>query len=280
MEKFFMVNENFDRIINNTLENNFNVFLIENLIPISTGWTNIVYKVETNKGNYYFRFPRDEFWERTIVKDSQFANYIIGKTSFKTSEINLDYDNGRPFSYHREIPGKTLADVMNNLSEFDIDKISFQISQFMNELHNIKYNENEVFSVDNIGLNLNDFITELLDKHVSQNDKSFWKFYHFGGENECLVHGDFNSSNILLDENNNVVAVIDFGFGGFGNKYMDISRIIGRCPFHFKNSIIKNYEEIDNHSLNLDLLDNDIKAWNSIDSGYINYMAKIGIYKK
>lgn len=35
-----------------------------------------------------------------------------------------------------------------------------------------------------------------------------------------------NPSNVLLDDNNNVAAIIDFGFGGFGDKYDDISRII------------------------------------------------------
>lgn len=279
MEKFFMINEKFDQIINNTLKNEFDFFIIENLVPISTGWTNIVYKTETNHGNYYFRFPRDEFWERTIVKDSQFANFIKNKTSFRTADIKLGYDNERPFSYHKEIPGKPLADVMDNLSQLEIDKVSNQICEFMNELHHIKFDKNKIFSVDNIGLNLNDFITELLDKHVSENDKDFWKYYNFDGENNCLVHGDFNSSNILLDDNNNVTAIIDFGFSGFGNKYMDISRIIGRCPNNFKNSIISSYENIDNHFLDMNLLDNDITIWNNIDSGYINYMKKIGIYE-
>ena len=53
MNKFFMVNEKFDRIINTTLSDKLNICIIENLMPISTGWTNIVYKVETNKGNYF-----------------------------------------------------------------------------------------------------------------------------------------------------------------------------------------------------------------------------------
>ena len=34
--------------------------------------------------------------------------------------------------------------------------------------------------------------------------------------------------NILIDDDNNLQAVIDFGFAGFGNKYNDISRVIHR----------------------------------------------------
>ena len=33
--------------------------VISSLKPITTGWTNIVYKVYGKNGKYYFRFPRD-----------------------------------------------------------------------------------------------------------------------------------------------------------------------------------------------------------------------------
>ncbi len=94
-----------------------------------------------------------------------------------------------------------------------------------------------------------------------------------------MVHGDFNSSNVLLDDNNNVCAIIDFGFGGFGNKYMDISRIIGRCPESFKKPIISSYQDFESKGLSNSEVDKNIDIWNKIDSGYINYMRKIGIYK-
>lgn len=83
----------------------------------------------------------------------------------------------------------------------------------------------------------------------------------------------------MINENNEVTAFIDFGFGGFGNKYDDISRIIGRTPANFKNNIIKSYEEYSNTTLDKGCLDKDIDTWNKIDSAYINYMRKIGIYE-
>ena len=281
MQNYFLINEDYNNIINNTLNKHTNSKIIKKLSPISTGWTNIVYKVETENGNYYFRFPRDIFWEKTIVKDYQFAQYIKGKTSFTTVDLQLDYNNNRPFSYHKEIPGTPLAEKMNSLNTQDISKISLQISQFMFELHNINFKNDNIFTINNIGLNLNDFITELLDEHVDNNDKIFWKSNNFNIPNEsyCLVHGDLNSSNILLDEDNNISAIIDFGFGGYGNKYFDISRIIGRCPATFKESIIHSYEKLQNSRINIDKLENNINIWNNIDQGYINYMKTIGIYK-
>lgn len=93
------------------------------------------------------------------------------------------------------------------------------------------------------------------------------------------MHGDLNPGNIIIDENNHIAAVIDFGFAGFGNKYFDIARIIGRLPVGFKNEIINSYESISKEKLDYKLLDTEIDIWNDIDGGYINYMRGIGIYE-
>ena len=131
---------------------------------------------------------------------------------------------------------------------------------------------------NNIGLNLVDFLNELLNVHCR--NKSFWNYKEFvKKDNNCLVHGDLNSSNILLDENNHISAIIDFGFGGFGNKYFDIARIIGRCPDSFKNDIVKSYENLSHSALDNTILKDEIDIWTNIDNSYIDYMKNIGIYK-
>lgn len=283
MQNFFLLNENFEKIINKELKNKYNSNLILNIKPITTGWTNIVFKVQADNGKFYFRFPRDEFWERTIVKDYDFAKFIKGKTDFKTPELILGYDENRPFSIHREIPGIPLAERLDKLTDTELSKVSDQISKFLFELHNLEFSENEIFSKNNIGINLNDFIDELLEKHVSKKDKVFWKTENFENntESKCLVHGDFNTSNVLIDDDNNVSAIIDFGFAGIGEKYFDISRIIGRNKGNkkFEEKIIKYYNMYDKKNVNLEEINKDIKIWNKIDLGYINYMKKIGIYK-
>lgn len=275
MKTYFSLDEDFENIIRNTLKDN-----IINIKPISTGWTNIVFEVETNNGDYFFRFPRDDFWSRTIVKDYEFSQYIQGKTDFNTVKLNLGYDNSRPFSVHKKIEGSVLADKMNDLNENEVKDISNDIAKFMYQLHNVSFNKNKVFKINNIGLNLVDFLDELLNYHISPKDKIFWDYSSFSKKpNNCLVHGDLNSSNIILDENNKVAAIIDLGFAGFGNKYNDISRIIGRCPNCFKKEIINSYEKLSNDTLDYNELDMEIDIWKNIDNSYINYMRKIGIYK-
>lgn len=272
---YFNLNDNFEEIIKNALKDK----QIHNLKQIPTGWTNIVYEVETDEGNFFFRFPRDEFWSRTIVKDYEFSKYIHQKTDFNTVKLELFYDNGRPFSVHKKIPGTPLAENMNSLSSSEIKDVSNDISKFMYQLHCLNYNKNNIFTINNIGLELPEFLDELLNVHVAKSDMNFWNPSSLSSNEDCLVHGDLNSSNILLDENNNVTAIIDFGFGGFGNKYNDIGRIIGRCPSSFKDEIIKSYEAYSNEKLDNKFLDNNIDIWTNIDNSYINYMRTIGIYE-
>lgn len=266
-------------IILKNYQNTLNDKEIISLKQIPTGWTNIVYEVTTSEGNFFFRFPRDEFWSRTIVKDYEFAKYIYGKTDFNTVKLDIFYDNDRPFSVHKKIPGIPLAEVMNDLSADEIKNISDEIARFMYQLHHLNYDKSKIFTIHNIGLNLTDFLDELLNVHVAQNDMKFWYPSTLSSDDNCLVHGDLNSSNILLDENHHVSAIIDFGFGGFGNKYNDIGRIIGRCPETFKNDIVKSYESYSNAKLNSEVLHNNIETWTNIDNGYINYMRTIGIYE-
>lgn len=271
---YFNLNDDFEKIIKTTLSDK----KILNLNQIPTGWTNIVYEVETNDGNFFFRFPRDEFWSRTIVKDYEFSKYIYNKTDFDTVKLKLFYDNSRPFSVHKKIPGTPLAEKMNNLDSNEIKNISGDISKFMYQLHCLDFDKSQIFETTNIGLELPDFLNELLNVHVDKKDMNFWDPSSLSSNENCLVHGDLNSSNILLNEDNKVTAIIDFGFGGFGNKYNDIGRIIGRCPDTFKNEIIKSYEAYSNAKLDNNFLDSNIKIWSNIDNSYINYMRKIGIY--
>ena len=274
-DKYFRLSDNFKSIINKAIPNK----TIKRMTLIPTGWTNIVYEVATNDGNYFFRFPRDEFWSRTIVKDYEFAKFINGKTSFNTIKLELFYDNERPFSMHKKVEGTPLAERMNDLNDEEVGIISNEIAEFMSELHNIDYSKSKIFNTNNIGLKLKDFLDELLSVHITKTNRKFWDAISINEEPNCLVHGDLNSSNILLDENNHIAAIIDFGFAGYGNKYDDVARIIGRCPDKFKEKIVKSYESFSKFNLDEQTLDENIKTWSNIDNAYIGYMRKIGIYE-
>jgi len=181
-KKYFELGEDYERIIKNTLKDK----KINEFNQISTGWTNIVYEVSTTDGNYFFRFPRDDFWSRTIVKDCALSQYIYGKTEFNTVKPTLYFDNNRPYSVHEKIEGTVLADKMNELSQEQVSIISDEIAKFMYQLHNVDLKKYKIEEQKESHLNLVDFLNELLVLHVSEEDREFWNYEEFS-EKEIIV---------------------------------------------------------------------------------------------
>ena len=87
-----------------------------------------------------------------------------------------------------------------------------------------------------------------------------------------VVHGDFNSGNILLDENDRMIGVIDFAFAGVSNRYVDIARIIGRSDPRFKKDILEAYSDLTHKKLNQNYIQELVQMWNYVDSQYIRHM--------
>lgn len=263
---YFTAEENFEQMIHKALQGK-EIFSLD---LIDTGWTNIVYEAHTNEGDFFFRFPRNDFWVAAIKKDAKFTSFIHGKTKFNTVKLELLYDQGRTFSIHKKFPGETLANKMEHLSSEEIKIVAHEMADFMVQLHQIKVRKNDDW------IQISDFLNGLVTTFYSEEDKAFWKKDSFFNETQkCFVHGDLNSSNVIIDEKNHVTAIIDFGFAGVGDKYSDIARILSRvCPENYKNEMIEQYEKLSNEAIDRQVLNDKIDTWKKIDQGYINYMKR------
>jgi|GEM_PF-194841 len=259
---FFKPEENFEEIINK--------FMKEEVISISqipTGWTNLVFEVESESGNKFFRFPRNDFWAKMIVKDCCFCQFVLGKTSFKTPEMVLFYDDGRPFSVHSKIDGDTLSTCASNLNESSIKNISEDIVKFICELHQLS----QADMLFECQVSVFDFLKELAELHFGDINSFDVELFSKHDTKMTLAHGDLNPGNLII-ENGRVVGILDFCFAGYGNPYIDLSRIIGRLPSNYKDVLEKSYENIFEGCIDLALLDRFISAWNCIDNEYIKYI--------
>ncbi|MDO4611923.1 MAG: aminoglycoside phosphotransferase family protein [Candidatus Saccharibacteria bacterium] len=229
---------------------------------ILTGWTNIVIEVLTDDGSYFFRFPRNPFWARMIVKDAAVCNFVEGKTSFYTPQMELHYDAaGRPFSVHRKIEGYTLGDRIYHLSHTALTGVAYDTAKFIKELSGIDLRG----APEKVKYPLSDFLHELDYEHyVSHIDED----HKFIKETETgqLVHGDLNLGNILLDENDKMIGVIDFCFAGTGNPQMDTARVLSRpVPEEFEAEFLAQFEDNSKVARMKD-------AWKNIDNGYAEHI--------
>lgn len=229
---------------------------------ILTGWTNIVIEVSTDAGSYFFRFPRNPFWSRMIVKDAAVCNFVDGKTSFYTPQMELHYDaKKRPYSVHQKIEGYTLGDRIYHLSHTALTGAAYDVAKFIKELSGIDLRG----APEKVKYPLSEFLHELdyehYDEHIDA-DHDYIK----ATETKQLVHGDLNLGNILLDENDKVIGVIDFCFAGTGNPQMDTARILSRpVPKEFEDMFLAQFTDTSE-------VDRMRTAWQHIDAGYANHI--------
>ena len=260
MNKFFTPADSLDKIISDTLPDK---KILESK-HILTGWTNIVIEVTTDKGSYFFRFPRNPFWSKMIIKDAAVCNFVDGKTSYYTPQMKLCYDaKGRPFSVHEKIEGYTLGDRIYHLSHTAITGVAYDVAKFIKELSKIDLKN----APEEVKYPLSEFLHELdyehYGKHIDADHEYIKKT-----EGSSLVHGDLNLGNILLDENDKVVGVIDFCFAGTGNPNMDVARMVSRpAPAEFEKAFLDNFDKADVKEIS-----RMKKAWKNIDNGYAEHI--------
>ena len=258
MDKFFTLDDKLDKIIAETLPDK-EILKTEHIL---TGWTNIVIEVTTDSGAYFFRFPRNPFWSRMIVKDAAVCNFVDGKTSYYTPQMKLCYDaKGRPFSVHEKIEGYTLGDRIYHLSHTALTGVAYDVAKFIKELSGIDLRG----APKEVQFPLSEFLHELdyehYDKHIDA-DHDYIK----ATEGSCLVHGDLNLGNILLDENDHVIGVIDFCFAGTGNPNMDVARMVSRpAPEEFEKAFLSYFD-------NVAEIERMRSAWKHIDNGYAEHI--------
>lgn len=258
MAKFFTTKDPLDKIISETLPDH----QILNTKHILTGWTNIVIEVTTSQASYFFRFPRNPFWSKMIIKDAAVCNFVEGKTSFYTPQMKLCYDSKhRPFSIHQKIEGYCLGDRIYHLSHTALTSAAYDVAKFIKELSSLNLKN----APAKVKYPLSDFLKELDYQHYDQHidaDHTFIK----QTELTKLVHGDLNLGNILLDSNDKVIGVIDFCFAGTGNPNMDVARMLSRpAPTEFTDTLLRQFD-------NPTEISRMKEAWQHIDAGYANHI--------
>ena len=261
--KFFTVDDDFESIIHQ----HFKIF--DDISQEKNGWTNFVYKVKVNGDTYYFRFPRNDFFSDAIKKEYSMSCFIKNKISFKTPDLQLFFDNNRPYSMHKEIEGESLSKCYNDLTMKEKQILADDVCIMLKDFESIdlsRYLDYNFEPVSNFLDNLSYVSGNGYDINVHSDLKLLEK------EHCVFTHGDFNPGNLIL-KNHKLIAVIDFAFAGISNEFVDISRIVGRCPTEFKPIFISAYKKLV-REINNEKLNNIENLWNYVDNHYIEYIKK------
>ncbi|MDR1254739.1 MAG: aminoglycoside phosphotransferase family protein [Puniceicoccales bacterium] len=261
---FFTQQDNFVNIIKRHLPN----LDASTIKHIKTGWTNIVIEARDNKDTYFFRFPRNQFFARMMLKDFAFCSFMRDKVTFQFPNLKVFKDNERPFSMHKKIKGWSLTERLKHLSRQAATNLAYDVAKFIQELNAI--NPQSLPKACNV------YLSTFLDELSKVDDNTYDLRQHDAlrsYEKEAhVVHGDLNPGNILLDENDKMIGIIDFAFAGVSNNHVDIARIIGRTGDSFTEAIIKAYQDTTGKQVNKKHVQKLIQTWNYVEQQYILYI--------
>jgi len=257
-KNYFCISDDFEKIILRHIKS------FDNITKIQTGWTNFVFRVESNKQFFYFRFPRNNFFANALIKECEIQNYIKDKISFKTPELNLFFDKRRPYSIHNEVEGKSLSDCYNDLSFNEKKELANDICKLLKEFSLIK--------IDDSFQRVSNFLDNLSNVSKNNYDLRFHNdLKNLEEKNMFFSHGDFNPGNLILKKNK-LFAVIDFSFAGRSNEFVDLSRIAARLPNDFRPLLFSDYEKIFEKKVDLKAIENLEKTWHYVEEKYVLYI--------
>ncbi|MGX8716567.1 MAG: phosphotransferase family protein [bacterium] len=262
--KFFTTEDNFLEIIRQHLPN----VIPNSLELVKTGWTNFVICASDGQAEYFFRFPRNQFFARMMLKDHAFCSFARDKVRFEFPNLQIFYDDDRPFSMHRKIQGWSFSDRIKFLSRQAITNIAYDIARFIQDLNRI--DPKKLPAVCHMPVS--QFLDELPSVQFTNYDISQHDFLKQLEKVPQVVHGDLNPGNIILDENDRVVGIIDFAFAGISNSYVDLSRVICRYPEALERPMVDAYKEIVDSNVSLDSMKKINQMWSYVDNHYIQFM--------
>jgi aminoglycoside 2''-phosphotransferase len=188
------------------------------------------YNVFQIENRFIARFPdkslRNEKGAKLIKNEIDILNLLSAYISFKIPKplhFSLNIEN--PFMVYEKIPGISLSKCFNEIKKSQKQKIAHQIADFLSELHSLRLDESSKIE----SLSTEDYHDYWLNISIEMKKEIFPKlnseqknwlgnvFSDFLEDNRnfkftpCVIHGDFDTSNILVDPNSfNISGIIDF----------------------------------------------------------------------
>ena len=188
------------------------------------------YNVFQVENRFIARFPdkslRNEKGSQLIKNEIDILYLLRTFLSFKIPEpIHYSLNKENPFMVYEKIPGVSLSKCFNELKNTQKQKIAHQIAEFLSELHSLRLDE----SLELKPLSTKDYRDYWMKINIELKREIFPKlnskqknwignvFSDFLEDNQnfkftpCVIHGDFDTSNILVDPNSyNITGIIDF----------------------------------------------------------------------
>lgn len=160
---------------------------------------------------------------------------------------------------YKKINGKFLnPKIYATMTKEEQNTLKLDIAKFLKELHNIDYSEISQYVINNKQniiekcQFLKDAIYDSLTAIEKEYIESFLERLQLAtifNDKKCLCHNDLSCNHLLLDDNNKLVGIIDFGDAGITDEYCDFIYLLEESEeeigVEFGEDILRLYGDID-----------------------------------
>lgn len=219
---------------------------------LGEGWTSIAFQVDDK----IVRIPREH--PGKYIKESVVCNVIRDLISFSVPCISVNKNAEFPYAIHKKLDGRTWnMNYVRGLDEKAQILLADDCVDFLSQIHGLDADKvNSKTKLENVDLYYEEFgprdFTELeyyLKAFFTANDlmilaKKYDEALNFNVVDKVFCHGDFNGNNCILDENDRLAGVFDWGNCGIGERTKDFMRLFFTDPDkEFFNIVSQKYEQ-------------------------------------
>ena len=233
--------------------------VIDSIKLIGEGYDSKAYIVNNE---YVFKIKFSANKKKGYEKEKVIYDFLNKnlKTNIKIPRIEYSYitDELSILGY-KEIKGKFLTpEIYSTMSKDKQELLKQDIAIFLRQMHDLDYSEISSYTIDNKQNVLEEYqlLKETIYDSLTDTEKQYIKDFMqrlynttiFGGK-KCLCHNDFSCNHLLLDNDNRLVGVIDFGDSGIIDEYCDFIYLLEdseeEIGMSFGEDILKLYGNID-----------------------------------
>lgn len=240
------------------ISHTFKDFKICTIKVIGSGYDSVAYLVNNE---YIFKIKISANKKKGYTKEKailDFLNkYLISDIKIPKIEYSYISDEFEIMGY-KSIDGRFLTPkIYENMSDKQKDILKNDIAKFLKQLHNLDYSEISEYLIDNRENVLEEYklLKETIYDKLTKIEKEYIENFFeeldatkIFDDRKCLCHNDFSSNHLLLDKENKLVGVIDFGDAGIIDEYCDFIYLLEdsdeEIGSSFGEEILKLYGDI------------------------------------
>ena len=241
------------------LEHTFVDLTVESIKILGSGYDSVAYLVNNE---YVFKIKFSANKKKGYEKEKTIYDFLNKNLTTDINIPNIEYshisDEISILGY-KQIKGKFLSpELYETLTEEEKQLLKQDIAGFLRQMHELDITEIEGYTIDNKQNVLEEYqlLRNTIYDSLTDAEKSYIESFMnrllstniFNGK-KCLCHNDFSCNHLLVDENNRLCGIIDFGDAGIIDEYCDFIYLLEdseeEIGHEFGEDILRLYGNID-----------------------------------